>query len=541
MMGPHSVAQYLEPGQIEFDLVVMDEASQIKPQDSLGTIARGKQIIVVGDPKQLPPTSFFDKSVDTDDKDATAIEMSESILDVTLPMFKARWLRWHYRSRHESLIAFSNQAFYDSNLIVFPSPHHQSDEFGIKFNYVKRGRFVNQRNIEEALIVAKAVREHILHQKHESLGVVAMSAQQREQIERCVEELSKDDVVFREALEINANEDEPLFIKNLENVQGDERDVIFISCTYGPQDAGALHMPQRFGPINSAAGGRRLNVLFTRSKKRMHVFSSMKEGHILAKDGSNPGVHALKQFLAFAETKNLYQPTATGRAPDSDFEVAVASALKREGFTCVPQVGVAGYFIDLAVLDPGMPGRYLMGIECDGATYHSAKSARDRDRLRQSVLERLGWKISRIWSTDWFKNPQAQLKPIIEELHRLKTEVSSTPPVSEEIEIEQIITNADVDHKLTDDFVSYSGSLKEKLLQFAQNAIDVETNDTPEDKKLLRPAMVDALVEFRPVSKTEFKEAIPNYLRKSTDPKQGKYLDEVLNIIAESEQEQFTH
>lgn len=538
MMGPHSVAQYLQPGKIEFDLVVMDEASQIKPQDSLGTIARGKQIVVVGDPKQLPPTSFFDKTIENDEQDATAIELSESILDVTMPMFKARRLRWHYRSRHESLIAFSNQEFYDNNLIIFPSPNSESDEFGIKFTYVDRGRFVNQRNIEEAQMVAQAVRKHVLHRASESLGVVAMSAQQREQVERCVEELSKDDDQFRAALEKNAVAEEPLFIKNLENVQGDERDVIFISCTYGPQEAGASTMPQRFGPINSAAGGRRLNVLFTRSKKRMHVFSSMTEGHILARDNSNPGVHALKLFLAFAQTKNLYQPTATGKAPDSDFEIAVARALRREGFTCVPQVGVAGYFIDLAVLDPGMPGRYLMGIECDGATYHSAKSARDRDRLRQSVLERLGWNIRRIWSTDWFKNPQAQLKPIIDELHQLKTEQASIPePVSEEEEIEEILAVEDAVLELSDAYSHEIASLKDKLQHYGEQVINKEMPGISEDAKLLRPSMIDALLEFLPVSKSEFHEFIPGYLRSSTDSRQGKYLDAVLNIIAEDEQE----
>jgi superfamily I DNA and/or RNA helicase/very-short-patch-repair endonuclease len=538
MMGPHSVAQYLQPGKIDFDLVVMDEASQIKPQDSLGSIARGKQVIIVGDPKQLPPTSFFDKTIDNAEQDATAIELSESILDVAMPMFKARRLRWHYRSRHQSLIAFSNQEFYDSNLIIFPSPYSESDEFGIKFEYVARGRFVNQRNVEEAQIVAQSVRVHLLHRQKESLGVVAMSAQQREQIERCVEELSKEDEQFRVALEKNAFVEEPLFIKNLENVQGDERDVIFISCTYGPLEAGAVQMPQRFGPINSAAGGRRLNVLFTRSKKRMHVFSSMTEGHILAKDKSNPGVHAFKQFLAFAQTRNLYQPKVTGRIPDSDFEVAVASALKQEGFTCEPQVGIAGYYVDLAVLDPGMPGKYLMGIECDGATYHSAKSARDRDRLRQSVLENLGWKIYRIWSTDWFKNPQAQLKPIIEQLHQLKTVEAWIPEApSEEAEVEELIATEELLLEVSDDFSHEAIPLKEKLQCFAEQVLDKDLPDIQEDSKLLRPAMIDALVEFRPVSKSEFQEFIPGYLRNNTNAQQGHYLDQVLNIIAEDERE----
>ena len=538
MMGPHSVAQYLAPGQLEFDLVVMDEASQIKPQDALGTIARGKQLVVVGDPKQLPPTSFFDKTVENDDEDGTAIEQSESILDVSFPMFKARRLRWHYRSRHESLIAFSNQEFYDSNLVVFPSPSSKSDEFGIKFTHVKSGRFVNQHNIEEAKVIAEAVRNHLLHRPHESLGVIAMSSKQREQIERCVEELSKDDTQFRDALAENGDMEDALFLKNLENVQGDERDVIFISCTYGPQEAGAAQMPQRFGPINFAAGGRRLNVLFTRSKKRMHVFSSMTEGHIVASETSSPGVHALKSFLSFAQTGKLQQQKHTGKQPDSDFEIAVMNALKLEGFNCVPQVGVTGYFIDLAVQDPGQPGRYLMGVECDGATYHSAKSARDRDRLRQSVLEGLGWNIKRIWSTDWFKNPQAQLKPIIEALHQLKTEVSEEPVIDSEIEeIESVIEHEDeVLHEI-EDFIHSDDSLEVKLQKFDQEIIAKSADEIPLASRLLRPAMIAALCEFKPISKSEFLENIPPYLRSATSTKHGKYLEQVLNIIAEDEEE----
>ncbi|MCW8832684.1 MAG: AAA domain-containing protein, partial [Colwellia sp.] len=537
MMGPHSVAQYLAPGQLEFDLVVMDEASQIKPQDALGTIARGKQLVVVGDPKQLPPTSFFDKAVDNDDEDTTAIEQSESILDVSFPMFNARRLRWHYRSRHESLIAFSNQEFYDSNLVVFPSPSSKSDEFGIKFTHVKSGRFVNQHNIEEAKVIAEAVRNHLLHRPHESLGVVAMSSKQREQIERCVEELSKDDPQFRDALADNANTEEALFLKNLENVQGDERDVIYISCTYGPQEAGAAQMPQRFGPINSAAGGRRLNVLFTRSKKRMHVFSSMTEGHIVASETSSPGVQALKSFLSFAQTGKLQQQKHTGKQPDSDFEISVMNALKLEGFNCVPQVGVAGYFIDLAVQDPGQPGRYLMGVECDGATYHSAKSARDRDRLRQSVLEGLGWNIKRIWSTDWFKNPQAQLKPIIEALHQLKTEVPENVEIESEVEeIENVVEHeVQVLHEL-DKFIHSDDSLEVKLQKFAEEAIP-SNDEVPLASRLLRPAMIAALCEFKPISKSEFLEVIPPYLRSATSTEHGRYLEQVLNIIAEDEEE----
>lgn len=439
MMGPMSVAQYLARGEINFDLIVMDEASQMKPEDALGAIARGNQVVIVGDPNQLPPTSFFDRMIDDDEEESTAIQESESILDMAGLIFDTRTLRWHYRSQHEHLIAFSNQNFYDGRLVVFPTPHSVSEEFGVKLVRVPRGRFINRRNTEEARVIALAVQAHFLHRPQESLGVVAMSADQRDQIERAVEALGKEDPLFQAALEQNQPADEPLFIKNLENVQGDERDVIFISCTYGPEEiAGKVF--QRFGPINSDMGWRRLNVLFTRSKKRMHVFSSLRSEDILVSGTSKRGVVAFRDFLAFAETGHLHRNIATGRVPDSDFEVAVGSALAQAGFQVDPQIGVAGFFIDLAVRDPENPGRYLMGIECDGASYHSAKSVRDRDRLRQAVLEHLGWKIRRIWSTDWYRNPKGEIEPIIRELNSLRMEASKqAPPSDETAEVHDIV------------------------------------------------------------------------------------------------------
>lgn len=428
MMGPMSVAQYLKPGKFQFDMVVMDEASQIKPEDALGAIARGGQLVVVGDTKQLPPTNFFQKlAEDAEEDEETVIGSSESILETAQSIFpkpSPRRLRWHYRSRHESLIAFSNHFFYNDDLVIFPSPNEKMDDLGIRYQRVKNGCFVDKENKEEAKEIARAVREHFLKRPNETLGVAAMSAKQRDQIENEIEMLAKKDGLFATRLSKDAKRSESLFIKNLENVQGDERDVIFISMTYGPQQPGGK-VPQRFGPINLEHGWRRLNVLFTRSKKRMRVFSSMDSGDILVESNAKKrGVRALRNFLKYCETGNLPQKNESGanREPDSDFEIAVMKALQREGFECVPQVGTAGYFIDVAVKDPGKPGRYLMGIECDGAMYHSAKSVRDRDRLRQQILEGLGWTIRRIWSTDWFHDPNAEIKRIVNELNKLKTD-----------------------------------------------------------------------------------------------------------------------
>ncbi|MCI5210328.1 MAG: DUF559 domain-containing protein [Candidatus Electrothrix sp. ATG2] len=303
---------------------------------------------------------------------------------------------------------------------------------------VQAGCFVNSKNSEEAKVVAEAVRDHFKKSPNESLGVVAMSVKQRLQIAAAVEALSKEDGFFQQKLEKDSGKRESLFIKNLENVQGDERDVIIISMTYGPNEPGGKVF-QRFGPINSDVGWRRLNVLFTRSKKRMHIFSSMGSGDIIISPSTKRGVQALRDFLAYCETGILHTTERnTDRQPDSDFEVAVMMALRNKGFECVPQVGVAGFFIDVAVVDPGNSGNFLMGIECDGATYHSAKSTRDRDRLRQAVLERLGWKIRRIWSTDWFRNPQAELKPIVSELNALKTKSIKARPI-EEIKIKKAV------------------------------------------------------------------------------------------------------
>ncbi len=420
MMGPMSVAQYLKPGKIEFDLVVMDEASQIKPEDALGAVARGTQLVVVGDPKQLPPTNFFNRLTDDDDEDPAAIQEAEGILDSALSTFSTRRrLRWHYRSQHETLIAFSNQSFYDSDLVLFPSSYSVSDGYGIEYIPVPHGCFIDRRNLAEAEIISQAVREHFKNLPNESIGVVAMNAEQRFQIETAIETLTKEDIQFRNLFEKNSDTDEPLFVKNLENVQGDERDAIIISMTYGPKDPnGKIY--QRFGPINSQHGWRRLNVLFTRAKKRMRIFSSMSSNDIITSPTLGRGVQALRDFLSYCETGILHRSAReTGRPPDSDFEIAVMNELSAAGFQCKPQVGVDGFFIDVAVVDPSNPGRFLMGIECDGATYHSAKSTRDRDRLRQDQLERLGWTIRRIWSTDWYRNSRAQINPILHELREM--------------------------------------------------------------------------------------------------------------------------
>ena len=313
------------------------------------------------------------------------------------------------------------------------------------------------------------------------------------------------------------------FIKNLENVQGDERDVIMISMTYGPEEIGGRTM-QRFGPINSEVGWRRLNVLFTRSKKRMHIFSSMSSSDIQVSPTSKRGVIALRAFLEYCETGHLHQTELTGKAPDSDFEIAVMDALKEHGYDCEPQLGVAGYYLDLAVKDPGNSGRYLMGIECDGATYHSAKSTRDRDRLRQEILENLGWEINRIWSTDWFKNPKAPLQPILKRLNKLKTVVVEKKLIENQscnkedgikllpepefvkeniyLDSNTVVNNSlkvDEERNMSNSNLEDQSEIQEKLWlalkSFDRDKIKKEFPDTKPEKRLLRPQMMKEILE----------------------------------------------
>jgi transcription elongation GreA/GreB family factor len=416
MMGPLSVAQYLEQGALRFDLVVMDEASQLRPEEALGAIARGSQLVVVGDPKQLPPTNFFDRMVDSGDEDdedeaPAAISGMESILDICQQLFTpVRSLRWHYRSQHESLIAFSNHHFY-KNLVVFPSPYAKNPGLGVKYRYIRGGIYKDRQNLPEAQRLVDAVLEHMLKRPDESLGVVTLNQTQRELIEELLDKKLK---TFAEGAEFMGRweaEGWPFFVKNLENVQGDERDVIFISTTFG-KVIGTDKVRQNFGPISRPDGWRRLNVLFTRSKRRIELFTSLSPEDIVVDEKTPLGTKALRDYLDFAKRGVLVTTDEGERDPDSDFEVSVANVITSMGYEVKPQLGVAGFFIDMAVRNPDRPGEFLAGIECDGATYHSGFSVRDRDRIRQEILESLGWRgrIHRIWSTDWFYNPRREIE-----------------------------------------------------------------------------------------------------------------------------------
>lgn len=424
MMGPQAVAQYLAPGVIKFDLVIMDEASQLKPEEAIGSVARGGQLVVVGDPKQLPPTSFFSRMTQDGDggDDHFTTTDAESILDVCSSHFRpTRSLRWHYRSQHHSLIAFSNHSFYRGNLVIFPSPYGQGGKLGVRAVYLADAIYENQTNLREAKRVVDAVVDHIATRPNESLGIVTLNIKQRDLIAELLEERLKSVRGADSYRDHWATEGQPLFIKNLENVQGDERDAIIISTTFG-KPPGSSAVRQNFGPISRQGGWRRLNVLFTRAKKSIALYTSLRPEDIVM-DGTTPdGTKALRNYLEYARTGSLPTIEETGREPDSDFEISVMDMLKMRGYEVTPQLGVAGYRIDIAVKHPDAPGSYLAAIECDGATYHSALSVRDRDRIRQEILESLGWRgrIWRIWSTDWFRTPRQETEKLIGFLEDLR-------------------------------------------------------------------------------------------------------------------------
>ncbi len=424
MMSPLSVAQYLSPEQALFDIVIFDEASQIPLWDAIGSIARGRQVVVTGDPRQMPPTNFFNRSDDDPDGDIDTEGDLESILDEMLAAgIPAQGLDLHYRSWKEGLIAFSNKNYYENRLITFPDPNvYQSGVTLIRPDgfYARGGARHNEGE-------AKAIVENIVRRRiHEdpavrklSIGVVTFNSEQQNLINNLLDTARLERPEIERAF---SEEDvvEPVFVKNLETVQGDERDVIMFSVTYGPDQGGYVSM--NFGPLNREGGERRLNVALTRSRHEMIVFSTMHPDQIDLSRTQAHAVRDLKHFLEYAEKGPKVLGTQTlGSQGDfeSPFESVVASELRAKGWKIVPQVGVSAYRIDLGVVHPDKPGCYLAGIECDGAMYHSSAFARERDKIRQSVLEGLGWSILRIWSTEWWLSKSRELKRVDDNLRYL--------------------------------------------------------------------------------------------------------------------------
>jgi len=424
MMSPLSIAQFLPAGQALFDVVIFDEASQITVWDAVGSLARGRQAIVVGDPKQMPPTNFFARADEDPDGDIDEEGDLESILDELLgASIPQRVLNLHYRSRRESLIAFSNSRYYDSSLVTFPAPVHPDKGVSLvrSEGFYARGKARHNQG-EAKAIVAEIVRRLTSGDpavRQQSIGVVTFNTEQQSLIEDLLDKARSDDP----AIEWAFSEDvtlEPVFVKNLETVQGDERDVILFSITYGPDETG--HVTMNFGPLNRTGGERRLNVAMTRARSEMIVFSTMPPERIDLSRTQARAVADLKHFLEYAERGAPALAAAVhGSRGDyeSPFEVAVARGLQDKGWIVHPQIGVSAYRIDMAIVHPGKPGLYLAGVECDGAMYHSSAYARERDKIRQSVLEGLGWTLFRVWSTDWWTNRAKALDQLHQQLTRL--------------------------------------------------------------------------------------------------------------------------
>ena len=419
MMSPLSIAQYLDPTnpKLQFDVVIFDEASQVKPEDALGAFMRGKTAVVMGDTQQLPPTSFFDQMTDSESGEevATALDM-ESILHLCKLSFPVKMLKWHYRSRHESLINISNREFYDNELLVYPSPSHNDSELGLKFHYnpnTQYHRGEGSANPLEAKDVVKEIFNHFAkYGDKKSLGVGTFSVAQKNAI---LEELEIERKAHPEYEPLfSENKEERFFVKNLETIQGDERDVILISVGYGYDTEGKMSL--NFGPLNQDGGERRLNVLVTRAREKCVVFTNFRAHDIHLTANPPFGVKSLQAFLEYAENLHYNQSVQYDDYDEAPFEDAIYNFIAENGYEVDKKVGCAGFRVDLAIKDPENPGKYILGIQCDGHNYASSKVARDRDRLREQVLSGLGWNIYHIWSTDWYRNRDLARSKLLENI-----------------------------------------------------------------------------------------------------------------------------
>ncbi len=407
LMSPLSVSTFLSSGEISFDVVIFDEASQIFPQDAIGAIYRGKQLVVVGDSKQMPPSNFFMNTVTgaiDDDNAEDDISDFESILDICSATFAQKYLRWHYRSKHESLIAFSNSKFYDGKLVSFPSTKKSQTGLGIDYYYAGGTYEQNQRiNRKEAELIADLVFEHFDKRPNLSIGVVAFNMSQQNHIEKVIANRRAAHPEYEKFFK--EDNKEYFFVKNLETVQGDERDVIIFSIAYAyNRDGKFVH---NFGPLNHEGGERRLNVAITRAKQNIKLVASIHASDIDLARTNAEGAKLLKEYLEYAEFGILDKVSSGASAERDGFEDQVADFIRSKGYSVERKLGESSAKIDIAI--KGEDGEeFTLAVECDGSSYARYTTARDRDRLRRQILERSGWKYYRVWSVEWFKNRGAE-------------------------------------------------------------------------------------------------------------------------------------
>ena len=418
MMSPLSVSYFLEAETYKFDMVIFDEASQIFPQDAIGAICRGKQVIVAGDSKQLPPTSFFASSTnnseneyDTDEDEDEVIY--DSILEEATNSLPNRSLLWHYRSRNEDLIAFSNQEIYKNKLTTFPSSNTVAADSGVEYVYVEDGTYSGRCNVKEAKKCVELIKQHIIKHPERSLGIIAFSEKQQATIEEAVQKFRESNPMYEKFF--SEEKEEPFFIKNLENVQGDERDTIIFSICYAKDPNGRMYM--RFGPLGHQGGERRLNVAITRAKHNVKLVGSIMPYDIDLSKTKSEGIRMLKDYIEFAiKGSSVLRPYKNPNAlyDTDEFCNGVLNFIKSKGYSAKQYVGSSDYKIDIAVEHPQYPGCYVAGIECDGNTYYMARTTRDREHLRKSVLEQMGWNMFRVWSTEWINNKEGEQKRLLD-------------------------------------------------------------------------------------------------------------------------------
>ena len=495
----------------------------------------------------------------------------ESILEGCQKAFRqVRRLKWHYRSRCESLIAFSNREFYDNSLITFPMA--QPDSFSVDLIRVD-GAYQARQNVAEALRVAEEVIGFMRHhaaQNEETMptiGIAAINIEQRDLIREELRRLSMGDDLVDEFQAKATKKGEPVFVKNLENIQGDERDFILISMTYG-REAGTSAMKQRFGPINGKQGHRRLNVLFSRARQRIGLFTSFGSTDVKPTEKSHDGVRVLQRYLEYAESRGRAAVDTIGVEVDSDFEAEVADRLRANGYEIEYQVGVSGYRIDLGVHDRQRPGTFLAGIECDGARYHSNKSARDRDRLREEVLRGLGWNIVRVWSTDWFDDPDEETRKLVRKLESLEQAtrarastgayqfastltreeglpdgeepVAGIEPAAAELYVVDapgdIANGTDVENALQL-LSTRTGSISiaeasQALRELRSSLIAKEMPNWEPERSILRDSMIETFVSLRLADPDDWFKRVPQYQRQNTNPlEKQKYIEQICEIV----------
>lgn len=428
LMSPISVAQYVDLDREKFDLVIFDEASQMPTNEAVGAIARGKALVVVGDPKQMPPTSFFSSS-QVDEEEADLDDM-ESILDDCISLsIPSRYLTWHYRSKHESLIAFSNSQYYDGKLYTFPSIDDRASKISLLPVQGSYDKGHTRCNRAEAEAIVKEVIRRLADPELSlrSIGIISFSKVQQ----NLIEDLLTEELSNHPELEAKAYQaEEPVFIKNLENVQGDERDVILFSIGYGPDKNGKVSM--NFGPLNNKGGERRLNVAVSRARYEMVIFSTLTSDQIDLRRTQSVGVEGLKKFLKFAENGTSSIAASQIQTVESSCMIhQIAAELRSHGYKVDMQVGRSNFKVDLAVVDVNNPNQYMLGILCDGKNYYKTKTTRDREIVQPGVLRMLKWQIERVWSMDWFTNRNKVVERLVAQLEELSKQAGAAAPPAE--------------------------------------------------------------------------------------------------------------